>query len=121
MQSKCSFGSICRINYGFVSPLVFLIAVTALGACGPAQGSDPSSVDTSTTPREGVHIVLANDRVEVTSPQEMCTWPLVADAVVASYGPSHWDTPDVAATGTHPVCSDSARLCNFHTSQVHEN
>lgn len=77
-----------------VSGLVFLILVTMLGACVPAQGSDPSSMGTSTTPREGVHVLLANDQVEVTSPQEMCTWPLVADAVVASYGPSHWDTPD---------------------------
>lgn len=101
MKSLASFRWFACISRVLVSHRVHglvVLTVVMTVACGPAQASDVASTRSSATAGGGVHVSFANDRVEVTSPPQMCTWPLVADAIVASYGQGHWDTVD----GTRP-------------------
>lgn len=71
-------------------------AALALAACGRAPEANAGA--SLSTPTQGAHIDLhgAVDRAVFDSPTAMCGATLVLDAMVASVGPSVWNTADGA-------------------------
>lgn len=65
------------------------LAGIALAACVSA----PAATAAGLAP---VHVNMANDRFEITTPAQLCGTVLVADGIVSGYVPSHWNTGDGA-------------------------
>ena len=81
-----------------------IVAAVNLRRLGVTDGGIVSATSTtpatSTMPATGtIHVQINNDRMRITTPAQMCRTLLVAEGVVAGYGPSHWNTTD----GTRPA------------------
>ena len=83
-----------------LSSLVGAVFMTfLLFGCGQPNTAGSSTTDLSNggTP---IHLQLAAYRAEVTTPEGMCTVPLIVDGTVSGYKPGHWNTSDGARPAT---------------------